>query len=84
MLHPQVNHPAPFSTGHHPRNCRICGTSFVGLGTLCPTHLAAQARERAQQIKLERQHSAAILEAREHAAQAARPARVEIPDELDA
>ena len=84
MLHPQANHPAPFSTGHHPRNCRICGTSFVGLGTLCPTHLAAQARTRAAQIQAERAHSAQILAAREQQAQAARPARVEIPDELDA
>ena len=85
MLHPQViERPAPFSTGQHPRNCRICGASFVGLGTLCPIHLAAQARTRAAEIKTERQHSAQVIAARELAAQAAHPARVEIPDELDA
>jgi hypothetical protein len=84
MLHPHVHHPAPFSTGHSPRTCRICGAAFVGLGTLCPTHLAAQARTRAAQIQTERAHSARIIAAREHAAQAARPPRQELPDELDA
>lgn len=85
MLHPQaITRPAPFSTGHSPRTCRICGTPFVGLGTLCPVHLAAQARTRAAQIQVERARSAQIIAAREHAAQAARPARTEIPDELDA
>ncbi len=84
MLHPQVNHPAPFSTGQHPRNCRICGAAFVGLGTLCPTHLAAQARERAQQLKAEREHSAQVIAAREKQAQAAQPKRSEFVEELDA
>ncbi|GIL15276.1 MAG: hypothetical protein BroJett039_04490 [Chloroflexota bacterium] len=76
--------PAPFSTGHNPRTCRICSASFIGLGTLCSIHLAAQARQRAQQIKTERARSAQIIAARESQAQAARPARVELPDELDA
>ncbi|OQY87142.1 MAG: hypothetical protein B6D41_12225 [Chloroflexi bacterium UTCFX4] len=76
--------PAPFSTGHSPRTCRICGAAFLGLGTLCPLHLAAQARTRAAQIQAERARSAQIIAARELQAQAARPARTEIPDELDA
>ena len=84
MLHPHVFRPAPFSTGHSPRTCRICGAAFVGLGTLCPVHLAAQARTRAAQIKVERARSAQIIAAREAQAKAAQPARTEIPDELDA
>jgi len=79
-----IARPAPFSTGHNPRTCRVCGASFIGLGTLCPIHLAAQARQRAQQIKTERARSAQIIAAREAQAQAARPARLELPDELDA
>lgn len=79
-----IARPAPFSTGHSPRTCRICGASFIGLGTLCPIHLAAQARTRAAQIQAERARSAQIIAAREAQAQAARPARVEWKDELDA
>jgi len=77
-------HPAPFSTGYHPRHCRICGASFVGLGVLCPIHLAAHARQRATQLQAERERSEQILAAREQQAQAARPQRTEFPDELDA
>ena len=85
MLHPQsFDRPAPFSTGQHPRTCRVCGAAFVGLGTLCPTHLAAQAKTRAAQIKTERAHSAHIIAAREQQAAIARPKRQELPDELDA
>lgn len=72
--------PAPFSTGQHPRNCQVCGASFVGLGTLCPTHLAPVARARALEIKKQREWSAQILTARE---QQARPPRTEWLDELD-
>jgi len=75
--------PAPFSTGYHPRRCRVCGASFVGLGTLCPIHLAQQARARAIAIKYERERSNQIIAAREQLAIAARPQRTEIPDELD-
>ena len=72
------------STGQHPRNCRICGAVFVGLGTLCPKHLAQQARQRAAQIEAERIRSLEIIAAREQQAQAARGPRTELPDELDA
>lgn len=87
MYHPHVSpiaRPAPFSTGHSPRTCRICGASFVGLGTLCPIHLAAQARTRAKELQAAREHSAQIIAAREQQAQAAQPKRVEWKDELDA
>lgn len=72
---------APFSTGWIPRTCRVCGATFTGLGTLCPTHLAAQAKTRGAQIQRERAHSAQIISVRE--IQNAR-ARVEWRDELDA
>lgn len=84
MVTPLGSSAAPFSTGQHPRNCRVCGASFVGLGTLCPIHLSATARSRGFQLQAERTHSNQIIAARERQAQAARPARVEIPDELDA
>ncbi len=76
--------PAPFSTGHFPRTCRICGAAFVGLGTLCPIHLAEQARIRATELQAERERSAQIIADREAQAQAARPARTEWYDELGA
>lgn len=75
---------APFSTGQHPRSCRVCGTSFVGLGDLCPIHLPAVARTRAFELQTARTQSNSILAVREAQARAARPARVEVPDELDA
>lgn len=86
MFYPHVpyQHPAPFSTGNHPRQCRLCGAPFVGLGTLCPVHLSAHARQRAAELQAERAHSAAIITARELQAQNARPQRAELPDELDA
>lgn len=74
---------APFSTGHFPRSCRVCGTSFVGLGILCPTHLAPHARQRAFEIQAARKQSHQIIAACESRAQASRPPRTEIPDELD-
>lgn len=76
--------PAPFSTGQHPRKCRICGETFIGLGTLCPIHLAAHARTRATELKAQRTQSANILTAREQQAKAAQPKRTEFLDELDA
>lgn len=79
-----IQHRAPFSTGQHPRTCRICGASFIGLGTLCPIHLAAQARTRAQELQAARQLSAQVITVREQQAQAARPKRTEFSDELDA
>lgn len=72
---------APYSTGHHPRPCRICGASFVGLGDLCPVHLAAHARQRANEIAQQRITSARILRARETQTQ---PKRTEWVEELDA
>jgi DTW domain-containing protein YfiP len=75
--------PAPYSTGHHTRNCRKCGAAFTGLGTLCPTHLAQEARQRAVQLQAERVQSEMIITAREIAAKAARGVRTEITDELD-
>lgn len=74
---------ASLSTGQHSRNCRVCGAAFVGLGTLCPVHLAAQARSRAFQLQADRERSKQIIAARERMALAARPARTELPDELD-
>ncbi len=74
----------PFSTGHSPRRCRICGAPFVGLGILCPIHLAEHARRRAAELQAERERSAQIIAAREAQAQAARPALTEWYDELDA
>lgn len=86
MFSPQLSYqrPAPFSTGQHPRKCRACGESFIGLGTLCPIHLAQHARHRAAELKAQRSESANIITARERQANANRPARTEIPDELDA
>lgn len=76
--------PHPFSTGHHPRFCRVCGASFTGLGTLCPIHLAQYARQRAQQLKHARTESAQIIAAREARAQHTRSQPAEYRDELDA
>lgn len=86
MYSPHVSYhrPAPFSTGQHPRKCRVCGESFTGLGTLCPFHLAAHARQRAHELKAQRTQSANIITARAQAARAAQPKRTEVPDELDA
>lgn len=77
-----TNAPA-LSTGQHSRTCRVCGATFVGLGTLCPIHLATQARQRAFELQAARKRSNQIIAARERMAQAARPARTELPDELD-
>lgn len=86
MFSPQLSYqrPAPFSTGQHPRKCRVCGETFIGLGTLCPIHLATHARQRAQELKAQRTKSADIITTREQAARAAQPKRAEYPDELDA
>lgn len=90
MFSPQVtfdyerNHrPAPFSTGNFPRTCRVCGAAFSGLGALCPTHLAAHARQRAQELQAQRSQSAQTITAREQAARTAQPKRPEWKDELD-
>jgi len=84
MLYPQIFQPHPSTLGRSPRQCRICGATFIGPGTLCPTHLAAQAQTRGAQIIAERERSAQIIAARERQAQAARPPRQELRDELDA
>lgn len=77
-----IENPA-LSTGQHSRNCRICGNPFVGLGTLCPVHLAAQSRRRAFELQAARNRSLEIIAARERRATAARGPRTELPDELD-
>lgn len=79
MLSPIVS---PYSTGQHPRRCRVCQREFFGLGILCPVHLAEHARKRAAELQAERERSAAIIAARE--AQVMPLVRQEIPDELDA
>ncbi len=87
MLHlqaPSHRRVSPFSTGQHPRNCRVCGAAFAGLGTLCPKHLGQHARQRAQELQAQRIESTNIIAAREFQAIAQRPARVEWKDELDA
>ena len=71
---------SPFSTGQFARSCKTCGAPFVGLGTLCPSHLAAHAKTRAQEIRAAQSHSRQIISARE---QQARHPRTELPDELD-
>lgn len=73
----------PISTGHISRPCRTCNTPFVGLGTLCPVHLAQHARNRASQIQTARFHSAQILAARELPAKLAFYKRSELFDALD-
>ncbi len=70
----------PISTGRTSRPCRVCTTPFVGLGTLCPVHLAQHSRRHAAEIQTAREQSRQILEARESANR--RPRR-EFPDELD-
>ncbi len=75
---------APYSTGHNPRKCRVCGQSFIGLGTLCPIHRAAHARTRAFELQAQRAQSNQIINARAMQAKAAQPKRTEWQEELDA
>lgn len=72
----------PFNREQQHRNCRTCGTSFSGPGTLCPNCLAPQALKRSDEIAQAREHSSAIIATREARAKG-QGKRGEFIEELD-